>query len=146
MKCDSSYLGPVAVERLAGSLQGLFQHEGDRREDELILILHRGKKKLLCFHHTVGLWNFPDSEAGDHQIIRNFRRPCLFCLLHLVLKGTVHQNYVISVGCLHTAWSQTRFNFCVKLSFKWSDDVTGLNWDPASCFSLIIIIISLQVN
>lgn len=142
MKCDSSYLGPVAVERLAGSLQGLFQHEGDRREDELILILHRGKKKLLCFHHTVGLWNFPDSEAGDHQIIRNFRRPCLFCLLHLVLKEQFTKTMSFQSDFSTQPDLRPDLTFCVKLSFKWSDDVTGLNWDPASCFSLIIIIIS----
>lgn len=142
MKCDSSYLGPVAVERLAGSLQGLFQHEGDRREDELILILHRGKKKLLCFHHTVGLWNFPDSEAGDHQIIRNFRRPCLFCLLHLVLKEqfTKTMSFQSDVS--------TQPDLRPDLTFVWNyplnEVMMSLGWtrDPASCFSLIIIIIS----
>lgn len=52
------YLGQVAVELWPRRLQGLFEHTGDGREDELILILQRGKETddSRLYFHTLGFF------------------------------------------------------------------------------------------
>lgn len=63
-------------------------------------------------------------------------------------KGTVHQNYHHTAGLLRSQPDlRPDLTFCVKLSFKWSDDVTGLN--PRSSILLFFNYhhhFSLQIN